>query len=135
MDVAHELLFSFKCAAITQNQNSQKNNRLREENELSDSWTRTLKSERTKIQPLVSLMFCAERMTQINLDALKISSSEEENKEEAEEKAEKQKKEEIQKGVKLLLRLDSFLPCFSRHDDYNQEEDFFYIYVCISVYN
>ena len=102
LDVAHELLFSFKCAAITQNQNSQKNNRLREVERIIRFLDGTL-NERTKIQPLVSLMFCAERMTQINLDALKISSSEEENKEEAEEKAEKQKKEDSEKWKKICF--------------------------------
>ena len=107
LDVAHELLFSFKCAAITQNQNSQKNNRLREVERIIRFLDGTL-NERTKIQPLVSLMFCAERMTQINLDALKISSSEEENKEEAEEKAEKQKKKDSENWRKICV--DTLLP-------------------------
>ena len=106
LDVAHELLFSFKCAAITQNQNSQKNNRLREVERIIRFLDGTL-NERTKIQPLVSLIFCAERMMQTHLDALKMS-SEEENKEKVEEKAEKQKKKDSENWRKICV--DTLLP-------------------------
>ena len=108
LDVAHELLFSFKCAAIAQNQNSQKNNRLREVERIIRFLEGTL-NERTKIQPLVSLVFCAQKMTQIDhvFDEKK-SSDDEENKAEAEEKAEKRKKKNSENWRKICV--DTLLP-------------------------
>jgi len=113
LDVAHELLFSFKCAAIQNgsNQNSQKVISEKVKVERIIRFLEDSSNERVKIRPLVNVMFCIQKLTEtsLELEDAKSNSDDDETTKEAAEKREEKRAKAISEAWRKIY-VESLIP-------------------------